>query len=235
MRKLTLTCECGQRMQVPRSAIGRMGLCPTCGRTVRISADNTTAEKASANNSDDGGKTGAFRGKKFWGGSGRATPDAEAKRKFGEAVDLFYNQRYGEALAIFNDLARDFPGNREIESGRAECLKMLRDSGGQPKLGYSAPRLPGGTAGAELNEETVKRIVLDKMLNSSSEMVQIQAAELAGKILGMIPRPAPDSPSGSQRRDESADAGQQNPDRGTGDGDGVYSPLKSYPRSIYEL
>ena len=43
MRKLVVTCECGQRMQVPRSAVGKTGLCPTCGQSITITNDNATA------------------------------------------------------------------------------------------------------------------------------------------------------------------------------------------------
>ncbi len=223
-------------MQVPRSAIGRTGLCPTCGTTVRINADNTTASKTSSGDAEagDGGQTGGrLKGKKFWGGGERVSPSEDAKRKFGEAVDLYYNKRYAEALAIFNGLAREFPGNREIESGRAECLKALRDTGEQPVFGESALRLPGGTAdGADFSEETVKRVVLDKMLHGASEMVQIQAAQLACQILGMLPRPAPESSAGGSEA-RGAEEREQAPSA-VGD-DGLYNPLKSYPRSIYEI
>ncbi|MBN2308734.1 MAG: hypothetical protein JXR94_07165, partial [Candidatus Hydrogenedentes bacterium] len=46
MRKLILTCDCGERMKVPRSAVGKTGVCPSCGRRIAITAGNTVGEPA---------------------------------------------------------------------------------------------------------------------------------------------------------------------------------------------
>lgn len=182
MRKLIVTCECGQRMQVPRSAIGRQGICPGCGRAVAITADNTSAIPTNKGGKFfGGGGTGTFWGRMTGGrgAGGGPEPTEEAKRRFGEAVDLYHQQRYAEALAIFNALAKQFPGNPNIETGREQCLNALK----RPSA------LPGSTVklleGAKLDEETVKRVVLEKMLSGATDAIQLQAAELATRILGI--------------------------------------------------
>ncbi len=201
MKKLVVTCDCGQRMQVPRSAIGRMGMCPTCGRTMLISNDN--ASPASDNHSR--GSFFSARTTSWWrnamGMGSSASPNEEAKRRFGEAVDLYYQKNYGEALAIFDDLARRYPGNGDIERARRECLAALRRPSGlaienrsgvadRPEdISASAARPPVGDA--ELNAETVKRVVLEKLLYSPSETVQLHAAELACRMLGLFVQDAP--------------------------------------------
>lgn len=175
MRKLILTCgTCGQRMQVPRSAIGRTGLCPACGATVRINSDNTTTAAPK--------RKGVFRGgANWWQGSGKANDDA--KRRFGEAVDLYYSGRFAEALAIFNGLARDFPNNADIQNGRIQCEKALRRPGAGRRLALEdkSERLKD----AVLDRETVERVVLEKLVAGESDAIQLQAAEIAAKILGM--------------------------------------------------
>lgn len=175
MRKLVLTCgSCGQRMQVPRSAIGRTGLCPACGATVRINSDNTTTDAPKR-------KTIFAGGPSWWQGSGKANDDA--KRRFGEAVDLYYSGRFAEALAIFNGLARDFPENTDIQNGRIQCEKALRHPGAGRRLALEdkSERLKD----AALDRETVERIVLEKLVAGESEAIQLQAADIAAKILGL--------------------------------------------------
>ncbi|HOE67894.1 MAG TPA: hypothetical protein PLO62_15350 [Candidatus Hydrogenedentes bacterium] len=181
MQKLIVTCECGQRMQVPRSAIGRTGMCPTCGRTMAISADNSSP----ATSSQQRGRF--FSAKTSWwrGGAAAVSPTDDAKRKFGQAVDLYYARHYAEALAIFDDLLRRYPGNADIESGRRECLASLRRP--QQTLALEDKGASSfGNAGEELNETTIRRIVLHKMLHGSTDAVQLQAAEIACKLLGLF-------------------------------------------------
>lgn len=171
MRKLLVTCACGQQMQVPRSAIGKVGMCPTCGRTTRITPQNTSPLQ----------RRPPFETRSTWGPN-RKEPPEDAKQRFGQAVDLYYQGRYGEALAIFDTLLREFPGNPDIEHGRAQCLKAVN----RPALPPPDPNAPHTSI--ELSEDLVKRVVLEKLLYTSNELVQIQAADIAAKLLGMYDR-----------------------------------------------
>lgn len=172
MRKLVVTCQCGQRMQVPRSAVGKTGLCPSCGQSVTITNDNATQTGPA------GGRP--LNARQVWWNGQNAAPPEDARRKFGEAVDLYYNARYAEALAIFNALARQFPGNPDIENGRNQCMSALR----RPRMALE--HQGGVSQNARLDEETVRRVVLNKMLHGASETVQLQAAELAARMLGLL-------------------------------------------------
>jgi len=173
MRKLILVCECGERMHVPRSALGKTGLCPSCARPIPIRADNTfttgSDETAATPQTASAGRTPSNM------------PTEDDKRLFGEAVDLYFAKRYGEAMALFNVLDGRYPGNSEIEKGRMLCLKALQN---QRTLALEDKRRR--LNGKALNEDTVRRFVLDIMLNGSSETVQLQAAELACRMLGML-------------------------------------------------
>jgi hypothetical protein len=182
MRKLIVTCQCGQRMQVPRSAVGKTGLCPTCGQIVTISNDNATATPSPKGNRP-------LHARQVWW-EGRNTPPEDAKRKFGEAVDLYYAARYGEALAIFDALAKQFPGNPDIENGRTQCMTALRRTPGalEDMSGGASAAAPKEERQGAFDEETVRRVVLEKMLYGSTETVQLQAAELAARLLGMFDR-----------------------------------------------
>ncbi len=175
MKKIILTCDsCGQRMLVPRSAIGRTGLCPACGTTVHINSDNTSTAGPA--------RKGAFAGAtSWWRGAGKANNDA--KRQFGEAVDLYYLGRFAEALALFNVLARNFPGNPDIERGRIQCERALRNPGVGRRLALEDQSEQ--IKDAALDRETVERIVLEKLLSGGSEAVQLQAADIAARILGL--------------------------------------------------
>jgi hypothetical protein len=170
MRKLLVTCECGQQMQVPRSAVGKMGKCPTCGATTRITNNNTRPLP---------GPRGRTFAKQNWSGEAQNEPPGEAKQRFGQAVDAYYAQRYAEALAIFDALAKEFPGNPDIEHGRAQVVRAMR----RPTLPPPGPgRAP---TDADLNEGVIRRIVLEKLLYSNADAVQLQAADIAAKLLGL--------------------------------------------------
>lgn len=230
MRKLILSCACGQRMQVPRSAIGRTGLCPSCGAAVPITAENTTQASVRGAGPDTAPPTGAS--KNAWSGA-RRSPTEDAKRKFGEAVDLYYRRHYAEALAIFNGLAQQFPDNSEIERGRDQCLAALRGAGGyHGSVSHDQYlSLPGGgtETNGQLDESTVRRVILDKLLHSVSEPVQLQAAELACKLLGLL--------EGGAQRPPSETAGAEGtpssaaPIHSFRDGEDGFI---SYPRSIHK-
>ena len=120
-------------------------------------------------------------GATWWRGGGKANDDA--KRRFGEAVDLYYSGRFAEALAIFNGLARDFPQNPDIQNGRIQCERALKRPGAGRRLALEdkSEKLKD----AVLDKETVKRIVLEKLVAGSSDAIQLQAAAIAAKILGM--------------------------------------------------
>jgi hypothetical protein len=175
MKKIILTCgSCGQRMLVPRSAIGRTGLCPACGTTVHINSDNTSTVTPT--------RKGVFAGAtSWWRGAGKANDDA--KRRFAEAVDLYYLGRFAESLAILNMLTREFPGNPDIERARVQCERALRNPGVGRRLALEDKSEQ--MKGAALDRETVERIVLEKLLAGESEAVQLQAADIAARLLGL--------------------------------------------------
>ena len=171
MRKLLLTCSCKQDIQVPRSALGTIGKCPACGGRLEITAHTTRPLPKNHDKSK--------RDWKILGGSGGFTPPEDARQRFGQAVDLYYAKRHAEALAVFDALASEFPGNPDIQAGREQCLIAMK----RPALGTPDPT--NLIEQTEITEETVKRIILDKLLNAESEAVQLHAAELAMKLLGM--------------------------------------------------
>jgi len=177
MRKLYITCDCGQQMQVPRSAIGKMGQCPSCGEKIPINRDTTTrAPQARA--SIEG------QARQKWGNS--AKPSLEAKQRFGRAVDLYCAGHYGEALALFDALQADFPDSAEIRRARQQCL----DARNRDPLHLPGP-VDGQVAGDELDETTIRalrRIAVEKMLHGSTDAVQIQAAELVARLAGVYHR-----------------------------------------------
>ncbi|MBI2425864.1 MAG: hypothetical protein HYV27_23770 [Candidatus Hydrogenedentes bacterium] len=166
-------------MKVPRSAIGKMGMCPACGKKIPIgrSSENGKAKAAPFNDPWNGETS-----RKWQKG---AAPDEAAKREFGRAADLYCEGRFGEALAIFDALARRFPDSPEIQSARSQCVA------GRNRKPIELPEPgPDQVLGSEFNDETrrlVKQVLMDKMLHAASESVQVQAAEVIGRMLGMFP------------------------------------------------
>lgn len=200
LKKLILTCACGQRIQLPRNAVGKTGICPTCHRAIPITKDNTkplTAkerERARIFNASAAG----------WKGNPAETE--EARRLFGRAADLYCEGRYGEALAIFDSLARRFPGIPEIENARQQCL-AARARGpmalpGPEGMPHAAPKA---------DPDTVRDFVLQKMFHARSEEVQLQAAELMARILGMLGTPAA-APNTAQETDRAPEASEDRAD-----------------------
>ncbi|HIJ72482.1 MAG TPA: hypothetical protein HPP83_00125, partial [Candidatus Hydrogenedentes bacterium] len=175
-------------------------MCPTCGRSIRIAAGGARP--------DSGGQPSTFFGDKRTWWRGRSAPSDDAKQRFGEAVDLYYAQRYAEALAVFDSLAKQYPGNADIERGRAQCIKVM----GRAALpaAKTDPRqlLPDAT---ELSRDVVKRVILDKMLNGSSDAIQLQAAELAARLLGMLDGTGAGEPAAHEEK-EAASEGAGAPD-----------------------
>lgn len=171
MRKLVVTCQCGQRLQVPYSALGRTGVCTTCGRTVDIQPDNARRDTPQVQR--DAPTLREARWQRMPG----VTDDV--RQLFGQAVDLYGQQRYAEALAILDSFAQRYPGNPDIDQARAQCLAALR----RPRLG--APTGANDpTEKPELTIDTVKQIVLDKLLYGAPD-IQLKAAEIACTLLAL--------------------------------------------------
>lgn len=216
MRKLLVTCQCGQQMQVPRSALGKVGVCPTCGESTRITSGNTSPLP-------DGRRRGVFTRQDSWKpAGGAAEPPEEAKQRFGQAVDHYYAGRYGEALAIFDSLAKEFPGNPDIDHGRMQCYKAMRRASLSYQPGAETTASTAGVAGqdaAELDAATVKRFILEKMLHGRTEATQLQAAELACKVLGILDGGGATAAQDTAQAQAAGDApaGDTNADAATGD------------------
>lgn len=171
MRRLVVTCTCGAKMQAPRSAYGKIGVCSKCGARLRIGAMNTSPLGLPPPGGL--GHEGQARRRQTAGG------DGDVQQRFGRGVDLFYKGQYAEALAVFDGLAREYPGNAEVQNARARCMKAMQDGTEQ-----SASARP--TEDVELDEKTTKNAILDLMLNGFTESTRLQAAELACKALGLF-------------------------------------------------
>ena len=111
----------------------------------------------------------------------RVAAPNEMKRQFARAVDLYFAERYAEALALFSSLGWRLPGNPEIERSRALCIQALRKPLALP-MKSSVPA--SKEAPRELSEHTVKDALVS-MMYGASEPVRLRAAELAARILGM--------------------------------------------------
>lgn len=175
MSKLSLTCACGQDMLVPESALGKVGLCPSCGVEIPIGTDNTRPYEPPR---PTGGRLLSLQH--------RATPrdpdqQEQSWRRFAEAVDLYNDRHYAEALTLLNTLQEEFPGNPHIQTAREQCLRALQRSATALQV-YDGQQIED----VRLSPELVKSVVLEKMLNSKDESVQLQAAQLAAHLLGMF-------------------------------------------------
>lgn len=178
MAKLTLTCECGQEMLVPESAMGRVGLCPECGAHLTISEANTHRDYTP----DPERRPGSgLLGKRHRTRQDSASRE-DAGRRFATAVDLYNARRFAEALSLLDALLQEYPGNAHIESARRECVEALRGPrmlGFQPTAGQRADTPPA------LTPELVREVVLDRLLYGDDE-TRLRAAELAARLLGML-------------------------------------------------
>ncbi len=182
MGKFILTCRCGQRMQVPRSAVGRLGQCPACGERIQITSDLLSPRQSSR-------RGPLVRGASFRDEASTSGAREEDKQRFGKAVDLFYTRRYAEALSLFDALARDYPDNPEIESGRRECLRQMRRySLGNENEPNALP------APDSLGLDAIKRVIHEKLSTSTSDEVQLRAAELALRVLEIEARRTASTP-----------------------------------------
>lgn len=180
MTAFTLICPCGQSMSVPESAVGRTGLCPACGKELAITRDRLR-ESAPARR---GG--GLLSRRNALQVTQNNENREESWRKFATAVDLYNNKRYAEALTLLNTLQQVFPGNPNVEAAQQQCAEALKDAS-SPVLQYDGEPVAEST----LSEELVKGVVLKKMLHGGTEEIQLQAAELAARLLGLFPQPNP--------------------------------------------
>lgn len=220
-------CVCGERIQVPRSALGKTGLCPACGRVISITADAATPVRSQSVVAPMPAQ-GARPIPEGWGFGAHAAPSpaAEAKRRFAEAVDLYFSRRYAQALSIFQVLAEEYPDNDDIRTGRDMCMTALHS---QPQAGLESStagvsssdngrasgRLrdqlalpaPGEPLSESLVEDTLKRVLFEKMVSGSSDEVQLKAAELAVQVFGFGRNSAaPSSTDGTANREVGSDS-----------------------------
>lgn len=173
MRKLIVTCDCGQRLQVPYSALGRTGTCTACGRTIQILPENARRQPAHAQ------RDAMTLRESRWQRMSAVSEDI--RQLFGKAVDLYNQQKYAESLAILDSFAARFPGNPDIEQARAQCMEAMR------RFRLAAPeQKKAALENAKLDEETVKRVVLEKLLYGKTPDVQMAAAEIACRMLGLF-------------------------------------------------
>ncbi|MCC6796000.1 MAG: hypothetical protein IT366_12855 [Candidatus Hydrogenedentes bacterium] len=204
MRRLVVQCSCGERIQVPHSALGKAGLCPSCGTTIYINKDNAAPYRGTAASPS---RTGTPQETSWSGGVGNNAPE-EVRRKFAEGVDLYFAKRYSEALVIFNNLAAAMPHDADIQMGQTMCLNALRkisplglatDRGfGQlPAPEEARDRLDNIMNGPTptIDLDFFKRYLYDKMLHGQGDDVQMRAAELAAQMLGFLDAPKPEQPT----------------------------------------
>lgn len=116
-----------------------------------------------------------------------------AKLTFGKAVDHYYAGEVAQALVLFSGLIAIYPDREEIVHARSLCAGALRRATPLPPPA-STPLLESATIDDsafanvdELNSTTVRKFILEKMLHGETELAQIQAAELAGRMVGLFP------------------------------------------------
>lgn len=116
----------------------------------------------------------------------RRTGLAQAKQEFARAVDLYFARRYAQALAVFLSLNQTLPNDPDIQKGRMLCVRALQAA---PALAIEhkkrTPPALTHNPSAELDAGTVKKFILEKMLHGETEAVQLRAAELASRIVGL--------------------------------------------------
>ena len=202
MRKLILTCLCGQRMKLPRSAIGKKGLCPSCNREVDITASEARPENS--------GKAPKFYNPGPAPQSGQAGSQRfslmEAKQAFGRATDLFFERHYGEALSIFDSIACEYPDSPEIEDARRQCVVAMR----RPPLAITqepsaAPlALTGPQDKASVKDAVITKL-MEKMQVGASDEIQLRAAELIVRMMGLFDDDQDGQGAGDAKNDDAVD------------------------------
>jgi len=179
MQRYSLTCACGEQMLVPESAIGRKGMCPACGADVSLDRSKLQRYAPPAVARERSG--GLLRRNQHQKAVANNEPREESWRKFAHAVDLYNQRRYAEALTLLSALQQAYPGNASIDAAQAQCAEALREAT-SPTLGYDGRAVDEQV----LNEDLVRSVVLNKLLNGTTEAIQLQAAELAARMLGML-------------------------------------------------
>ena len=211
MHKIIVTCPCGQRMQVARSAYGKIGVCPKCNQKIRVGANG--AEPLAL--PSPGAQPAERSHSAPFQFQDRRDPDLEtAKREFARAVDFFYHARYADSLTILDGLRRQLPANAQIETAYARCLEAInapaaeqREPAPEPSCGAdfsaaapppeqaqprTAPPQPAPEPPLELTAQAVRQTVLHLMTSGAPDSVRLQAAELASRILGLVHAPSAD-------------------------------------------
>jgi len=164
-------------MLVPASAMGRVGLCPSCGAEVRITAQNT---RGPGHTPDPARRPGSgLLGRHRAVARRVSEPREESWRKFAAAVDLYNAHRYAEALVLLDALLHDYPDNAHVHAARNECIAALHGAPALPRH-YNDQPVPEQT----LNADLVKSVVLEKLLHGD-DATQLRAAELAARIVGL--------------------------------------------------
>ena len=121
------------------------------------------------------------------------TTVGDAELTFGKAVDHYYAGEVAQALVLFSRLSALYPDREEIARARSLCAGAIRKATPLPPqpsthLLESATIDDSAPANADdLNSTTVRRFILHKMLHAETELAQIQAAELAGRMVGLFP------------------------------------------------
>lgn len=170
MRKLAIQCECGQQLQAPRAARGKLGRCPACSREFLI--DNETASNL----------PWSLRGRLRSAipadlNRSHRSSDRAAKERFGRAVDLHAEGRFAEALAVLEELSVELPDVPEIRMARDECARLVRVE----QLGsieISEPR-----NGSTFDLSQIESIVAECLRDGCPLELRLKAADLALRLL----------------------------------------------------
>ena len=165
---------------MPESAVGKIGLCPECGVQISITPEATRPYQPRRR---EGGRLLSLRREAKQDNTNRQ----EAWRQFATAVDLFNTRRYAEALAILDTLLTQFPGNPNVQIARDQCMEALHRTT-TSAYSYDGESIDDGY----LHEDLVKSVILDKMLNGTTDEIQLKAADLAARVLGLY---EPEQPS----------------------------------------
>ena len=199
MRKVIVACPCGQKMQVSRSAYGKIGICPKCNQKIRVGAGGV--EPLSLPSPDmPRDNAAAYTPPRH---ENQYAPELDrAKKLFGQAVNLFYRSDYAGALSILENLMRELPGNPQIATARMRCTEAIeraktaqtaQHSDYTPDVEPAQKTPPPPHKDAEphqtqqepLTPEAVHQALLYLLRQGSPDSVRLEAAELAYRILGL--------------------------------------------------
>jgi hypothetical protein len=116
----------------------------------------------------------------------------DAKLTFGKAVDHYYAGELAQALVLLSRLATQFPDREEISDARTLCADAIRQATPLPPQ-PSTHLIESENAddsmsfdSRELTSDAVRKFILHKMHHAETELAQIQAAELAGRMVGLF-------------------------------------------------